>query len=47
MYLVHHGYCGTAQAFARASAQPLAEDLASIRNRQRQYALLSFNLLNL
>ncbi|XP_049876899.1 ran-binding protein 10 isoform X2 [Pectinophora gossypiella] len=34
-YLVHHGYCGTAQAFARAAAQPIHEDIASIKNRQR------------
>ncbi|XP_028179391.1 ran-binding protein 9-like [Ostrinia furnacalis] len=34
-YLVHHGYCGTAQAFARATAQPIVEDIASIKNRQR------------
>ncbi|KAJ2938125.1 hypothetical protein O0L34_g3699 [Tuta absoluta] len=34
-YLVHHGYCGTAQAFARAASMPIHEDIASIKNRQR------------
>ncbi|XP_053614314.1 ran-binding protein 9 isoform X2 [Plodia interpunctella] len=34
-YLVHHGYCSTAQAFSRATSQPITEDVASIKNRQR------------
>ncbi|XP_039759225.1 ran-binding protein 9 isoform X1 [Pararge aegeria] len=34
-YLVHHGYCSTAQAFTRATGQPIDEDIASIKNRQR------------
>ncbi|XP_062530108.1 ran-binding protein 10 isoform X6 [Bombyx mori] len=34
-YLVHHGYCSTAQAFSRATGQPIDEDIASIKNRQR------------
>ncbi|CAH1640494.1 unnamed protein product [Spodoptera littoralis] len=34
-YLVHHGYCSTAQAFSRATGQPIDEDVASIKNRQR------------
>ncbi|KAL0820048.1 hypothetical protein ABMA28_006005 [Loxostege sticticalis] len=34
-YLVHHGYCGTAQAFSRSTGQPIVEDIASIKNRQR------------
>ncbi|XP_060805489.1 ran-binding protein 10 isoform X2 [Amyelois transitella] len=34
-YLVHHGYCSTAQAFARATSQPIQEDVTSIKNRQR------------
>ncbi|XP_026321119.1 ran-binding protein 10 isoform X3 [Hyposmocoma kahamanoa] len=34
-YLVHHGYCGTAQAFTRATGQLIHEDIASIKNRQR------------
>ncbi|CAH2984796.1 unnamed protein product [Chilo suppressalis] len=34
-YLVHHGYCGAAQSFCRATSQPIHEDLASIKNRQR------------
>ncbi|XP_061384247.1 ran-binding protein 9 isoform X1 [Danaus plexippus] len=34
-YLVHHGYCSTAQAFSRATGQTIDEDIASIKNRQR------------
>ncbi|XP_050352913.1 ran-binding protein 10 isoform X2 [Nymphalis io] len=34
-YLVHHGYCSTAQAFSRSTGLPIDEDIASIKNRQR------------
>nr|XP_020459922.1 ran-binding protein 10 isoform X3 [Monopterus albus] len=34
-YLVHHGYCATATAFARATETMIQEDQASIKNRQR------------
>ncbi|WAR12872.1 RANB9-like protein [Mya arenaria] len=34
-YLVHHGYCATAEAFAKSTGQNIREDLASIKNRQR------------
>uniref|UniRef100_A0A646QHE9 Ran-binding protein n=1 Tax=Hemiscolopendra marginata TaxID=943146 RepID=A0A646QHE9_9MYRI len=34
-YLVHHGYCATAEAFARSTGQAFEEELASIKNRQR------------
>ncbi|KAA0202297.1 hypothetical protein HAZT_HAZT011405 [Hyalella azteca] len=34
-YLVHYGYCSTAEAFARASTTDFTEEVASIRNRQR------------
>ncbi|XP_062926019.1 ran-binding protein 9 [Mobula hypostoma] len=34
-YLVHHGYCATAEAFARSTGQAFQEELASIKNRQR------------
>ncbi|XP_038211012.1 ran-binding protein 10 isoform X2 [Zerene cesonia] len=34
-YLVHHGYCSTAQAFSRATGERVHEDIASIKNRQR------------
>ncbi|XP_067652546.1 ran-binding protein 9-like [Haliotis asinina] len=34
-YLVHHGYCSTAEAFTKSTNQPIDEDLASIKNRQR------------
>lgn len=33
-YLVHHGYCATAEAFARGSGQPFEEEITSIKNRQ-------------
>uniref|UniRef100_A0A8C9VXI2 RAN binding protein 9 n=1 Tax=Scleropages formosus TaxID=113540 RepID=A0A8C9VXI2_SCLFO len=34
-YLVHHGYCATAEAFARSTDQAVHEELASIKNRQK------------
>uniref|UniRef100_H2SM08 RAN binding protein 10 n=1 Tax=Takifugu rubripes TaxID=31033 RepID=H2SM08_TAKRU len=34
-YLVHHGYCATATAFARATETKIQEDQTSIKNRQR------------
>uniref|UniRef100_A0A8C9T4T2 RAN binding protein 10 n=1 Tax=Scleropages formosus TaxID=113540 RepID=A0A8C9T4T2_SCLFO len=34
-YLVHHGYCATAMAFARATETKIQEDQSSIKNRQR------------
>ncbi|XP_015242695.1 PREDICTED: ran-binding protein 10-like, partial [Cyprinodon variegatus] len=34
-YLVHHGYCATATAFARATETTIQEDQLSIKNRQR------------
>ncbi|CAK1553126.1 unnamed protein product [Leptosia nina] len=34
-YLVHHGYCSTAQAFSRATGEHIHEDITSIKNRQR------------
>lgn len=33
-YLVHHGYCATATAFARATETKIQEDQTSIKNRQ-------------
>lgn len=35
-YLVHHGYCATAEAFAKSTGQSFTEELASIKNRQRE-----------
>lgn len=35
-YLVHHGYCATAESFARHTGQNVEEDLQSIKNRQRK-----------
>ncbi|XP_074617620.1 ran-binding protein 9-like [Acropora palmata] len=34
-YLVHHGYCATAEAFAKSTGQSFPEEIASIKNRQR------------
>ncbi|KAJ8272923.1 hypothetical protein GJAV_G00095020 [Gymnothorax javanicus] len=34
-YLVHHGYCATAEAFAKSTDQAVQEELASIKNRQK------------
>ncbi|KAG5848482.1 hypothetical protein ANANG_G00098910 [Anguilla anguilla] len=34
-YLVHHGYCATATAFARATETMIQEEQTSIKNRQR------------
>ncbi|XP_033914413.1 ran-binding protein 9-like [Acipenser ruthenus] len=34
-YLVHHGYCATAEAFAKSTDQAVHEELASIKNRQK------------
>ncbi|CAC5419815.1 RANBP9_10 [Mytilus coruscus] len=34
-YLVHYGYCATAEAFSKSTGQSFDEDLASVKNRQR------------
>nr|XP_056718798.1 ran-binding protein 10 isoform X2 [Euleptes europaea] len=34
-YLVHHGYCATATAFARVTESTIQEEQISIKNRQR------------
>lgn len=34
-YLVHHGYCATAEAFAHGTGQLFDEEITSIKNRQR------------
>ncbi|VEN44987.1 unnamed protein product [Callosobruchus maculatus] len=34
-YLIHHGYCNTAEAFAHITEQPFNEDMTSIKNRQK------------
>lgn len=36
-YLVHHGYCATATAFARATETMIQEDQSSIKNRQSEW----------
>ncbi|GBM39134.1 Ran-binding protein 9 [Araneus ventricosus] len=34
-YLVHHGYCSSAEAFAQSTGQSFSEDIQSIKNRQQ------------
>ncbi|PSN36386.1 Ran-binding protein 9 [Blattella germanica] len=34
-YLVHHGYCATAESFAHGTGQVFDEEITSIKNRQR------------
>ena len=41
-YLVHYGYCNTAQLFASATGQLVEEEMASIRNRQREELLVPY-----
>lgn len=36
-YLVHHGYCATAESFARSTGQAFEEELVSIKNRQSKF----------
>ncbi|MGH0154188.1 UNVERIFIED_CONTAM: hypothetical protein FKN15_036321 [Acipenser sinensis] len=53
-YLVHHGYCATAEAFAKSTDQAVHEELASIKNRQKiqklvqvlQYTMVSSYLVH-
>ena len=45
-YLVHYGYCNTAQVFANATGQQVEEEVASIRNRQSKVMLLLIACLN-
>lgn len=45
-YLVHHGYCATATAFARMTETPIQEEQASIKNRQSRSILFSPLLLS-
>lgn len=42
-YLVHHGYCATAEAFAHSTGQVFHEELASIKNRQRKHIYYEAN----
>lgn len=34
-YLVHRGFSGTAEVFAKSTNQQLSEEMSSIRNRQK------------
>ena len=40
-YLVHYGYCDTAQVFATATGQQVEEEVASIRNRQSKAIIVT------
>lgn len=44
-YLVHHGYCSTAEAFAKTCGQIVAEDLVSMQNRQSKLIGNSNNMI--
>lgn len=39
-YLVHHGYCATAEAFAKSTGQSFPEEIASIKNRQSESLMI-------
>nr|XP_014279410.1 ran-binding protein 9-like [Halyomorpha halys] len=39
-YLVHHGYCSTAEAFASSTGQEFNEEITSIKNRQKILKLI-------
>lgn len=39
-YLVHHGYCNTAQIFAKSTQQKIEEDLSSVKKRKKLQELL-------
>lgn len=41
-YLVHHGYCATAEAFAHGTGQVFDEEITSIKNRQRECSFTDF-----
>lgn len=43
-YLVHHGYCSTAEAFARSTGQEFGEEVASIKNRQSIEFRMTYSL---
>lgn len=40
-YLVHHGYCATAEAFTTGTGQIFEEEITSIKNRQSKNNLTS------
>ena len=39
-YLVHHGYCATAETFAKSTGQSFPEEIASIKNRQSESLII-------
>lgn len=43
-YLVHHGYCATAEAFAQSTGQMFEEEITSIKNRQSELYSLHHEL---
>ena len=38
-YMIHYGYCSSAQVFADTTDQQVDEEMASIRNRQSELLL--------
>ena len=42
-YLVHHGYCQTAEAFARSTGQSFTEEIASMKNRQSKSVVITLS----
>lgn len=44
-YMVHHGYCGAAENFAKATNLYFFEDIPSIQNRQRVQKLIMKGLI--
>lgn len=45
-YLVHQGFCATAEAFISQTDQSFEEEIASIKNRQSIYEFLKMSLKN-
>ena len=45
-YLIHNGYCATAEAFAHCTGQSFDEELVSIRNRQSMHSLHSLHCIH-
>jgi hypothetical protein len=46
-YLVHHGYCATAESFAHGTGQVFDEEITSIKNRQSKWFQVAFGLKSL
>jgi hypothetical protein len=46
-YLVHHGYCATAESFAHGTGQVFDEEITSIKNRQSKWFQVAIGLKSL